>query len=87
MCVADILLTIIVAAGVPTIVGLSRYISKLSTRMTVVETKMDIYLDHIGFDVPKVNETIKKNMKELKKNNRPSVGCINIKELYRDKEG
>ena len=60
---------------------------KINERETVVETKLDIFLDHAGFDVPKVNRTIKEHMKELKKNDRPSVGCINVKELYRDKEG
>jgi hypothetical protein len=85
MALSDILLAIIIGAGIPSIAALFRYISKTDTRMTIVETKMDIYLDHAGFDVPKVNETIKKNMKELKKNNKPSVGCINVKELYRDK--
>ena len=84
MTSTDILLTIIVAAGIPCLVALVRYIASVGTRLTVVETKMDIYLDHSGFDVPKVNETIKKNIKELKKNNRPSVGCINVKELYKE---
>ena len=58
---------------------------KITEREIVVETKLDIFLDHAGFDVPKVNKTIKEHMNELKKNDKPSVGCINVKELYRTK--
>ena len=61
--------------------------NKIDQRMTVVETKLDIFLDHNGFDVSKVNKTINEHIGELKKNDKPSVGCINVKELYRDKEG
>lgn len=60
---------------------------KIDTRQTILETKLDIFLDHSGFDVQKVNKTINEHMEELKKNNKPSVGCINIKELYRTKPG
>lgn len=57
---------------------------KINDRETVVETKLDIFLDHAGFDVNKVNRTIKEHMDELKKNDRPSVGCINVKELKKE---
>lgn len=57
---------------------------KINERETIVETKLDIFLEHSGFDVPKVNRTIKEHMEELKQNDKPSVGCINVKELYRD---
>lgn len=60
---------------------------KINDRQTAVETKLDIFLYHAGFDVNKVNRTIKEHMEELKQNDKPSVGCINVKELYRDKEG
>lgn len=56
---------------------------KISERQTVVETKLDIYLDHAGFDVHKVNRVIKEHMEELKQNDNPSIGCIKVKELYR----
>lgn len=57
---------------------------KINERQTIVETKLDIFLDHSGFDVSKVNRTIKEHMEELKQNDKPSVGCIKVKELYRE---
>lgn len=51
-------------------------------RMLVMETKMDIYLAHAGFDVQKVNRAIREHKEEIAQNNKPSVGCINVKELY-----
>jgi hypothetical protein len=60
---------------------------KIKESQIVVETKLDIFLQHEGFDVPKVNKAIKEHMDELKENGKPSVGgCINITELYLDKE-
>jgi len=52
----------------------------------VAETKLDIFLEHSGFDLKKVNNKITEHMEELKNNDKPQIGCINIKELYRDKE-
>lgn len=60
---------------------------KINDRQTVVETKLDIFLHHAGFDVHKVNKVIKEHMEELKQNDKPSIGCINVKELYREKPG
>jgi hypothetical protein len=82
MILTDILLAIIIAAGIPLI----RQILKLSTRLAVLEAEMDILLHHSGLDVPKTKQAIKMNMKEIKQNHGPTTGCINIKELYRDKE-
>jgi hypothetical protein len=64
---------------------MSNHCNKVNNRVTVVETKLDIYLEHTGFDIGKVNKAIKENIEEIKQNGSPSVGCINIKELYRDK--
>jgi hypothetical protein len=58
--------------------------AKITERQAVVETKVDMLLDHSGFDMRKVNRAIKDNLDEIKKNDKPSVGCINIKELYRE---
>ena len=82
MCVTDILLAIIIAGSIPLI----RQILKFSTRLAVLEAELDILLHHSGFDVPKMKQSIKQNMKEIKQNHGPTTGCINIKELYRDKE-
>jgi hypothetical protein len=58
--------------------------ANITERQAVVETKVDMLLGHSGFDMRKVNRAIKDNLDEIKKNNQPSVGCINIKELYND---
>jgi hypothetical protein len=60
---------------------------KISERQVAVETKVDILLEIAGLDNHKVNRTIKEHMEELKQNDKPSVGCINIQELYRTKPG
>jgi hypothetical protein len=44
-------------------------------------------LEIAGLDNRKVNRAIKEHMDELKNNNKPSIGCINIQELYRAKPG
>lgn len=67
--------------------SLSRKVNKMSDRTTYIETKVDIYLEHAGFDVRKVNSSIKDHIDELMQNGRPSAGCINIKELYKTGEG
>lgn len=54
-------------------------------RMIKVETKLDIYLAHAGFDVVKVNRSIKEHLDDLEVKDTPGVGgCINISELYKD---
>jgi hypothetical protein len=58
--------------------------NKISERQAVVETKVDMLLDHSGFDMRKVNRAIKDNLDEITKNDKPSVGCISIKELYKE---
>jgi hypothetical protein len=60
---------------------------KISERQVAVETKVDMLLEIAGLDNHKVNRAIKEHMEELKNNNQPSVGCINMKELYREKPG
>jgi len=45
---------------------------------------VDMLLDHSGFDMRKVNRAIKDNLDEIKRNDKPSVGCINMKELYKE---
>jgi len=60
---------------------------RIKDNQIVVETKLDIFLAHSGFDIPKVNKAIREHIDELKENGKPSVGgCMNINELYRDKE-
>lgn len=54
-------------------------------RLTVVETMLAIYLADRGFDMQKVYKAIREHREELKANGNP-VGCINVKELYPDKE-
>lgn len=56
---------------------------KIKDRQIINETKLDMLLDEKGFDIRKVNKAIKEHMDELQENNTPSIGCINIKELYR----
>ena len=57
---------------------------KIKDREIINETKLDMLLDEKGFDIRKVNKAIKEHMDELKENNTPSIGCINVKELYRE---
>lgn len=56
---------------------------ELKSKSVKLETKMDIYLHHAGFDLPKVDKAIRDHMEELQQNDRPTVGCINISSLYR----
>jgi hypothetical protein len=57
---------------------------KLNDRQTIVETKLDMLLDSSGYDIHKVNRAIKENMEELKHNDKPSIGCIDIKKLLKE---
>jgi hypothetical protein len=51
-----------------------------------VKAKLDILLELGGLDIHKVNKAIKEHINELKQDGAPSTGCINVKELYRDRE-
>ena len=87
---ADYVLLAILVVTIPLIVRAFNQLNKEcrnhSTRMTILETLLAIYLTHAGFDMSKVNKAIRENMDELKLNGGLGVGCINIKELYLDKE-
>lgn len=61
--------------------------NKTSEGLIAVKAKLDILLELGGLDPHKVNRAIKDHMDELKQNGAPTSGCINIKELYPDKEG
>ena len=67
-----------------TISDVRKKIDRNSDRVIVVETKLDIFLEHTGFDLNKVNRAIKDHMDELKLNDKPTVGCINVKGLYKN---
>lgn len=56
-------------------------------RLTVLEAKHDLCLDTLGYDLAKVNGAIGDQMEELKKNNKPSVGCLHPNELKKDPQG
>ena len=85
--ILQVVLAALLAGLISVVVGvfksLSQKVSKLSDKCTYVEAKVDIYLDHAGFDMQKVNSAIKTHLDELMQNGRPSVGCINVKELYK----
>jgi len=59
---------------------------KATEGLVFVKAKLDILLEIGGLDTHKVNKAIDEHMDKLKQNGEPTVGCINIKELYRDKE-
>jgi hypothetical protein len=85
------LVTTFVGIGTPLLVKeikeIHKTINKHENDQTRVETKLDIFLEHSGFDMPKVNKAIKEHMAELAEDGKPSVGgCINIKELYKEGE-
>jgi len=56
-------------------------------KSVVLETKLNIFLEHSGFSIPKVDRAIRDHFEELAQNDTPMVGCIRINELYKDKEG
>jgi hypothetical protein len=60
--------------------------NKTTEAMIGVKAKLDILLELGGLDIHKVNKAIKDHIKDLKQDGAPSSGCINLKELYRDKE-
>lgn len=59
--------------------------SDLKDRMTRLEVKQDLSLDKSGYDVDKVNRAIENKMEEIKKNDKPSVGCIHPNELRKER--
>lgn len=59
---------------------------QIKNRQTGVEAKLDMLLHHAGFDVHKVNRAIKEHKDELDENGSPTVGCLNVEQMYRDKE-
>jgi len=76
-----------IAVGAKGLNDLRNKANRNSEGIIAVETKLDILLEIGGLDTHKVNRSIKEHMEELKQNGKPSIGCINIKALYRDKEG
>jgi len=60
--------------------------AKIQKRLVVMETKQDIYLTELGFDVHEVNTAIKEHMEELENNEKPSIGCLEIGKLRRQRE-
>jgi hypothetical protein len=86
---AYIVLVVVIALigiGAKALNDLRNKCDKTNDGLISVKTKLDILLEIGGLDPHKVNKAIKEHMDELKQDGQPSVGCINIKELYRDKE-
>lgn len=80
----DILVPVLLAGVIALNVGLVKHTIKMGERVTYVEAKTDIVLDLAGLDLHKVNRAIKDHKEELEQNGRPSVGCINVKSLYKE---
>ena len=57
---------------------------KITEKTIALETKLDIYLDQAGFDIAKVDRAIREHIDEIESNDRPTVGCLNIKSLYKE---
>jgi hypothetical protein len=57
--------------------------SNIKNRLTVVETKQDIYLHELGFDIPDMNSKINAEMAKLGGTEGLSVGCIDVGKLKR----
>ena len=79
-----VLLSGLIALNIALIKIVLNLFNKTKDRLTFVETKVDIYLDAQGLDLNKVNGAIKQHKEELEQNGRPSVGCINVKSLYKE---
>jgi hypothetical protein len=75
----------LIAVGAKVLSDVHSKCNKTSEGLIGVKAKLDILLEIAGLDLHKVNKTIKDH-DELKQNGAPSSGCINIKELYRDKK-
>jgi len=87
---AYVLLVIVVALigiAAKVLTDVSNKCNKTHNGLIVVTTKLDLLLELGGLDNRKVDKAIKEHMEELKQNGKPSIGCINMKELYRDKPG
>jgi hypothetical protein len=87
---AYVLLAIVVALigiAAKVLTDVSNKCNKTHEGLIAVTTKLDLLLELGGLDNHKVNRAIKEHMEELKDNNKPSVGCINMKEQYRTKPG
>jgi hypothetical protein len=78
-----IVVVALIAIAAKAISDVNKKCNKASEGLIAVATKLDILLELGGLDIHKVNKAIKEHMDELKKNDRPSIGCINVKELYR----
>lgn len=86
---AYILLPIVIAligVGAKAINELHKKCDRTNEGLIGVKAKLDILLELGGLDTHKVNKAIEEHKDKLKQNGEPTVGCINIKELYRDKE-
>jgi hypothetical protein len=86
---AYVLLTVVIAliaVGAKVLSDVHHQCDKTSNGLIVVKTKLDMLLEIAGLDPRKVNRAIKEHIDELKQDGAPSSGCINIEELYKDKE-
>jgi len=86
---AYVLLAVVIAligVGAKALGDVYKKCEKTSESLIGVKAKLDILLELAGLDTHKVNNAIEKHTNDLKQNGEPTVGCINLKELYRDKE-
>jgi len=87
---AVVVLLAIIVAGIPLIARafsqVNKKCDKVNNRITIIQTMLIIYLEHAGFDSQKVARALNEHMNEAGPDGGPIIGCINIKELYRDKE-
>jgi len=84
-----VLLAIVIAligVGAKALSDVYKKCDKTTEGLIGVRAKLDILLELSGLDTHKVNNAIEKHTNDLKQNGEPTVGCINLKELYRDKE-
>jgi len=84
-----VLLAIVIAligVGAKALSDVHKKCDRTSEGLVGVKAKLDILLHLGGLDLHKVNRAIKEHMNELKQDGEPSVGCIKVEELYRDKE-
>jgi len=58
--------------------------AKGTIRAVVLETKLNIFLEHSGFSIPKVDRAIREHFEELAQNDGPMIGCIDISKLYKE---
>ena len=87
MDAAYVLLVVIVALigiAAKVLADVHKKCDKTSDGLIGLKAKLDMLLELGGLDIHKVNNAIKEHKDELKQDGEPSVGCINVKELYRD---